>query len=145
MVVKSEVRIRNNIPILNKALIIAYKDGLETFGQVAEIQITATIDRGVPPPNAPSTIAAKGSSQPLFDTGQLYGQISHEVRDGGKSVVVGVMGSRAGIAMIHEFGLGGQHERSFIRSTFNDSTSRSEMMNGIKKEVKQAISKSTIK
>jgi len=33
--------------------------------------IKQRISRGIPPPNAPSTIAAKGSSKPLIDTGQL--------------------------------------------------------------------------
>lgn len=32
------------------------------------------------PPNAPATIEAKGSSNPLIDTGQLRQSITHEVR-----------------------------------------------------------------
>ena len=37
---------------------------------------------GVPPPNAPATIARKGSSRPLVDTGQLINSISHAVERG---------------------------------------------------------------
>ncbi|HEY6056218.1 MAG TPA: hypothetical protein VIU86_19970 [Gaiellaceae bacterium] len=33
------------------------------------------ISRGIPPPNAPSTIERKGSSKPLIDTGQLRNAI----------------------------------------------------------------------
>lgn len=43
-------------------------------------QIRARIERGVPPPNAPSTIAQKGSATPLIDTRTLFEAISHEVR-----------------------------------------------------------------
>lgn len=35
----------------------------------------------IPPPNAPSTVAAKGSSRPLVDTGQLVGAISYEIKE----------------------------------------------------------------
>ena len=35
---------------------------------------------GLQPPNAPSTIARKGSSRPLVDHGQLVNSISYEVR-----------------------------------------------------------------
>lgn len=38
---------------------------------------------GVPPPNAPSTIARKGSSTPLIDTGQLRASIRHKVTKAG--------------------------------------------------------------
>jgi hypothetical protein len=37
------------------------------------------INRGIPPPNAPSTIEAKGSSKPLIDSGQLKGSITFKV------------------------------------------------------------------
>lgn len=38
------------------------------------------ISAHIPPPNSPVTIARKGSSTPLIDTGQLRGAISYEVR-----------------------------------------------------------------
>lgn len=45
--------------------------------------IKRTITAGLTPPNAPSTIAKKGSSKPLVDTGQLVGSISFVVDDSG--------------------------------------------------------------
>lgn len=36
---------------------------------------------GIPPPNAPATVAKKGSSTPLVDTGQLRQSITFQVRD----------------------------------------------------------------
>jgi hypothetical protein len=48
--------------------------------QVAQdIQAYIREGSGVPPPNAPATIAAKGSSRPLVDTGQLVGAITNAV------------------------------------------------------------------
>lgn len=65
------------------------RGGKRTADQVLEIvglravgQIQARIAAGVPPPNAPSTIARKGSSTPLIDTGQLRSSISHRVDKG---------------------------------------------------------------
>lgn len=44
---------------------------------VGEIQ--KRIAQGIPPANAPSTIARKGSATPLIDTGQLRSSISYEI------------------------------------------------------------------
>lgn len=44
----------------------------------AEVKKTITED-DIPPPLAASTIAAKGSTKPLVDTGQLKNSISYEV------------------------------------------------------------------
>ena len=33
------------------------------------------------PENAPSTIAKKGSSNPLIDTGEMRSKVSHEVKN----------------------------------------------------------------
>lgn len=61
-------------------------DGVQTpkgaVSVVAErmvADIVNGINRGIPPPNAPSTIEAKGSSKPLIDTGQLKGSITYVV------------------------------------------------------------------
>jgi hypothetical protein len=43
----------------------------ERIALAFEGRVKQRISRGIPPPNAPSTIAAKGSSKPLIDTGQL--------------------------------------------------------------------------
>lgn len=46
------------------------------------VKRTITAGAGVPPPNAPSTIAKKGSSRPWVDSGQVVGAISWEVQEG---------------------------------------------------------------
>lgn len=48
--------------------------GLKMVGEVQ-----TRMAGGIPPPNAPSTIAKKGSSTPLEDTGQLRSSITHKV------------------------------------------------------------------
>ncbi len=53
---------------------------LEQFGAWAKGQIQLRIARGVPPPNAASTVARKGSSTPLIDTEVLRSSIDFEVR-----------------------------------------------------------------
>lgn len=44
---------------------------LGLLGEIAVADVVSLINAGIPPPNAPSTIRAKGSSKPLIDTGQL--------------------------------------------------------------------------
>lgn len=46
------------------------------------------------PPNAPSTIAAKGSSNPLIDTGQLKNSVTYEVVETAKARDAGRIGGR---------------------------------------------------
>lgn len=59
---------------------------LEIVGVFVQGLIRQRISQGIPPPNAPSTIARKrGSAKPLIDTGQLRASIDHEVRPGIKS------------------------------------------------------------
>ena len=53
---------------------------LEQFGAWSKGEIQARIARGVPPPNAASTVKRKGSSTPLIDTGILRSSIDYEVR-----------------------------------------------------------------
>lgn len=48
----------------------------------AEVKKTVTEGPGVPPPLAESTIARKGSTRPLIDTGRMIGAITHEVVEG---------------------------------------------------------------
>lgn len=45
----------------------------------SDMKRTITDGAGVPPPNAESTIAQKGSSRPLVDTGALIGSIEWKV------------------------------------------------------------------
>ena len=52
---------------------------LNLVGLAGEKDMRDAIRDGIPPPLAPATIAAKGSSKPLIDTGQLLRSISHLV------------------------------------------------------------------
>lgn len=54
--------------------------GLEIIGQRFVGDVQRNMAAGVPPPNAPKTIARKGSSKPLIDTGQLRQSITYVVR-----------------------------------------------------------------
>lgn len=53
--------------------------GLDRLGLKFVGSIQGRISQGIPPPNAPSTVARKGSSTPLIDTGQLRSSIRHRV------------------------------------------------------------------
>jgi hypothetical protein len=52
----------------------------DLLGQKYVGQIQARMAAGIPPPLAESTIARKGSSIPLIDTGQLRSAVTYEVR-----------------------------------------------------------------
>ena len=59
---------------------------VQVFGRVGAFMAGGMKQRiadGIPPPNAPSTIAAKGSSKPLIDTGQLRASIGYSVHIAG--------------------------------------------------------------
>lgn len=81
---------------LAKAIITKGMDPKRAMGILGSwganaIKKTITGGDGLPPPNAPSTIAAKGSSRPLVDTGMLKAAYSYEVSEAedegeGKSV-----------------------------------------------------------
>lgn len=55
--------------------------GLHILGVMIKGDIQSRINDGIPPPNSASTIARKGSSKPLIDTGLMKNSIDHEVRD----------------------------------------------------------------
>lgn len=59
--------------------------GLDRAGLLFVGQIQARISSGIAPPNAPSTIARKGSSTPLINTGQLRSSILHKVQVGDRA------------------------------------------------------------
>lgn len=61
---------------------LTVEQGLGLMGETLVGAVKATIAEGVPPPNAQSTIDAKGSSTPLIDKGQLRGAITYEIREG---------------------------------------------------------------
>ncbi len=84
---------RENLVALGRKLIrgaldgkITVEKGLNIIGSTLAnaIKRRITDGSGVPPPNAPSTIAAKGSDRPLVDTGRLLGAITWSVVMGGK-------------------------------------------------------------
>jgi hypothetical protein len=60
---------------------VTLDQALEFIGQDVKNRIVTKINDFFPPPNAPSTIAAKKSSQPLVDTKQMVGSIDYEIRD----------------------------------------------------------------
>jgi hypothetical protein len=55
---------------------------LEELGTQMTRDVVATIDAGVKPALAASTVARKGSSKPLVETGELRAAIKHEIRGG---------------------------------------------------------------
>lgn len=56
------------------------KRAFGVLGQMAEDDIKTAIGEGGWTPNAPSTIAQKGSSQPLIDTGAMRQAIRYKVK-----------------------------------------------------------------
>ena len=53
---------------------------LEPLGQAALAAVLAYYDAPAWPPNAASTVAQKGRSDPLVETGELRGAIGYELR-----------------------------------------------------------------
>lgn len=96
----------------------------EQLGMDLENAIRNKILSGVPPPNAPATIKAKGSSHTLIDQGTLLDSIEHtvEITPELTTVKAGVLREDevAEIACYNEYGTDNIPERSFIRSTFDE-------------------------
>lgn len=59
------------------------RQAIGIMGAYLQGKIQQKIASGVPPPNAPATIAAKGSSTTLIDTGRLRQAISYEIHTDG--------------------------------------------------------------
>ena len=53
---------------------------LNIIGLKHQNRIQATIKRGIPPPNAQSTIDRKGSNKTLIDTGVMVNSVTYAVR-----------------------------------------------------------------
>ena len=53
--------------------------GAKIVGEVVVGDVKQSIADGIPPPNAESTIVAKGSSTPLIRTGQMRGSVTSKV------------------------------------------------------------------
>lgn len=60
---------------------LTINEALELLGQRMAADVKARIKAGIPPPLAPATIARKGSSKQLIDTGQLLSSITYAVVD----------------------------------------------------------------
>lgn len=61
---------------------MSQRQALSIVGQFVQTAIQKKITSLRDPPNTPSTIAQKGSSNPLIDTGQLRASIQYDVRIG---------------------------------------------------------------
>jgi len=93
-------------------------------GMKIENAIRLKILSNIPPPNAASTIKAKGSSHTLIDTGEMLDFVSHEVEFPDPELLT----IKAGIfeegiaeyACYNEYGTGTIPTRSFIRSTYDE-------------------------
>lgn len=59
---------------------ISVDDALNQMGALFAGRIQQRIAQGVPPPNAPATIAIKGSSTPLIDSGQMRQAVTWKVQ-----------------------------------------------------------------
>lgn len=55
------------------------RDALDAVGMRMAADIKQTVRDGLSPPLKPATIARKGSSKPLIDSGQLVNSITHKV------------------------------------------------------------------
>lgn len=78
----NQTEIRKKLQALMVTVIkgkIRKEQALEQLGQWMVGQIQKRIADGVPPPNAPATIAQKGSSTPLINTGQLRNSVNYRV------------------------------------------------------------------
>lgn len=71
---------------LLKSIIFKHKkvrEALAILGETVQNDVKGGIKEGLPPPNAPSTIAAKGSSTPLVDKGILINSVRYKVNEDG--------------------------------------------------------------
>ena len=57
------------------------EQALEQMGLRFQSNMQKRISDGISPPNAPSTIAKKGSSKPLIDTGTLRSSITYSIKE----------------------------------------------------------------
>ncbi len=81
--------------------------------------------KGIPPPNASSTIAKKGSDHTLIDTSEMVSSgITWKIMASSNKVTVevGILDEEISKrALANELGYGNIPERSFLRSTFDEN------------------------
>ena len=75
--VYAEAIVEGVIQLVTKGEPLARSLGL--VGEAAASDCREAIRAGIDPPNAPATIARKGSSKPLVDTGRLRQSITYQV------------------------------------------------------------------
>lgn len=77
--------LRAKVADITRAIILGaveVRQGIGLLGAWGAAEVKNTITQtDIPPPLAPATVAAKGSSKPLVDTGQLLNAITWEVVD----------------------------------------------------------------
>lgn len=84
---ENQTRAHQVIRVLMEQVVAGRYDAdtaLNRFGQWCVGEMQKRISQGIPPPNAESTIARKGSSTPLIDTNQLRSGISYAVTEKGR-------------------------------------------------------------
>lgn len=74
--------IRKSMAAVAKGQLPSVEVALERLGLQFVGEVQRRIKAGISPDNAPETIAAKGSSLPLVDSGQLFTSITSQVTDG---------------------------------------------------------------
>ena len=94
---------QKKLDALKKAVSSKAIEALDAVGAHLEEEMVHKIEATLKPPLHPVTIERKGSSKPIFNDGELLSQITHDMADD-STVEVGVFGSRARIARVHEFG-----------------------------------------
>jgi hypothetical protein len=57
---------------------------LEELGRWVEDEVKKTMNKGIPPPNAPMTVERKGFDKGAVETGTLMGKITHVVKESGQ-------------------------------------------------------------
>lgn len=81
---ENEAANRERLSKIGEALVKGKVPDLETglarFGVLAVADVQKRMVAGIPPELSPVTIARKGSSTPLIDTGQLKSSISFQVK-----------------------------------------------------------------
>lgn len=80
---ENEKKIKEYIKKFSEMIVagkITKEQALEQLGLKIVGEIQQRISKGIDPPNAPSTIAKKGSATPLVNLGQLRSSVTHKVR-----------------------------------------------------------------
>lgn len=82
---ENQAKIREDLGVLMVSVVQGRRTKaqiLELIGQRCAASIQERISAGIAPANRPSTIAQKGSSTPLIDTGQLRSSVSYQIDQG---------------------------------------------------------------